>query len=220
MVVGDESINRRGRDEVLEGQENVPDQEGMMKEIMSEDPQTDTSTGVGGKKIDSKDTRFSIHDKGKWTDDMAKRLGKPQDKNNIVERQGDPLDAKTAEALRDLTSEHEQIIERVKSIRKELKNMYLPTDHLDEILAELNGQLDRMKERPTPELFRAEQQTLDKLRGVLRVFQQAQAGFQPSLPRQQVLRGHVLDEADRPPPPGYEQAVKRYYQKLSVGSGQ
>ena len=44
--------------------------------------------------------------------------------------------------------------------------------------AELNSQLDSLKERPTAELFRREQQTLDKLRGTLRVFHHAHAGFQ------------------------------------------
>ena len=60
-------------------------------------------------------------------------------------------------------------------------------------------------------------QTLDKLRGTLRVFHQAHAGFQPSLPREQQVRGRVLDDADPPPPAGYEEAVKRYYERLSAG---
>ena len=217
IVVGDESVNRRGRDQVQEGQERVADQDGLIKETMSDDPQKDTSTGVGGKKVQSDDTKFSVADVGKWTDDMAKRMGKPQAKNSIVERQGDKMDPHVAEMLRDMTSDHEQIIERVKTIRKELKNLYLPTDHLDEILAELQGQLDRLKERPTPEVFRLQQQTLDKLRGTLRVFHQASSNFQPSLPREQVVKGRVLDEADRPSPPQYAEAIKRYYENLSRG---
>lgn len=217
IVVGDESVNRRGRDKVQEGQERVADQDGAIRETKSDDPQNDTSTGVGGKRVESDDTKFSVADVGKWTDDMARRMGKPQEKNYIVERQDGRMDPQIAEMLRDLTSDREQIIERVKAIRKELKNLYLPTDHLDEILAELQGQLDRLKERPTAELFRSERQTLDKLRGTLRVFQQAQSGFQPSLPREQLVRGRVRDEADRPPPPGYEVQVKRYYEQLSRG---
>ena len=151
---------------------------------------------------------------------MAARMGKPQDKNYIVERQDGRMDPHVAEMLRDLTSEHEQIIERVKAIRKELKNLYLPTDHLDEILAELQGQLDRLQgaaDAPSCSACRA--QTLDKLRGTLRVFHQAHSNFQPSLPREQVVRGRVLDDADRPPPPGYAEAIKRYYEKLSLGEG-
>jgi len=217
IVVGDESVNRRGRDKVQEGQERVADQEGTIRETKSDDPQNDTSTGVGGKKVESDDTKFSVADVGKWTDDMAARMGKPQEKNYIVERQDGRMSPEVAEMLRDLTSDREQIIERVKAIRKELKNLYLPTDHLDEILAELQGQLDRLKERPTAELFRLERQTLDKLRGTLRVFHQAQSNFQPSLPREQIVRGRVLDEADRSPPPGYETQVKKYYERLSRG---
>ncbi len=217
IVVGDESVNRRGRDKVQEGQERVADQEGTIRETKSDDPQNDTSTGVGGKRVESDDTKFSVADAGKWTDDMARRMGKPQEKNYIVERQDGRMDPQLAEMLQDLTSDREQIIERVKAIRKELKNLYLPTDHLDEILAELQGQLDRLKQRPTAELFRLERQTLDKLRGTLRVFHQAQSNFQPSLPREQVVRGRVRDDADRPPPPGYESQVKRYYELLSRG---
>lgn len=219
IVVGDESVNRRGRDQVQEGQERVADQAGLIKETQSEDPQNDTSTGVGGKKVQSDDTKFSTANVGKWTDDMANRMGKPQNKNYIVERQDGRMDPEVAERLRDLTSDQEQIIERVKAIRKELKNLYLPTDHLDEILAELQGQLDQLKERPTAELFRLQNETLDKLRGNLRVFQQAASGFQPSLPREQIVRGRVLDDADRPPPPEYADAIKRYYQMLSRGEG-
>jgi hypothetical protein len=217
IVVGDESVNRRGRDQVQEGQERMADQEGLIKETMSDDPQKDTSTGIGGKKVQSDDTKFSVADAGKWTDDMASRMGKPQDKNYIVERQDGKMDPRVAEMLRDLTSDHEQIIERVKAIRKELKNLYLPTDHLDEILAELQGQLDRLKERPTAEVFRLQAQTLDKLRGTLRVFHQATSNFQPSLPREQVVKGRIVDDPDRPPPPGYAEAIKRYYEKLSLG---
>jgi hypothetical protein len=219
IVVGDESVNRRGRDQVQEGQERVADQAGLIKETQSDDPQNDTSTGVGGKKVQSDDTKFSTANVGKWTDDMANRMGKPQNKNYIVERQDGRMDPEVAERLRDLTSDQEQIIERVKAIRKELKNLYLPTDHLDEILAELQGQLDQLKERPTAELFRLQNETLDKLRGNLRVFQQAASGFQPSLPREQIVRGRVLDDADRPPPPEYADAIKRYYERLSRGEG-
>src|SRR5262249_5967058 len=139
MTVGDESINRRGRDKVQEGQERVADQPGTMKEKKSEDWQKDTSTGVGGKKVESDETKFSVADAGKWTDDIAKRMGNPQAKNQIVERQGGRLDPKVAEMLRDLTAKQEQIIERAKAIRKELKNLYLPTDHLDELLTTLTA---------------------------------------------------------------------------------
>lgn len=219
VVVGDESVNRRGRDQVQEGQERVADQAGLIKETMSDDPQNDTSTGVGGKKVQSDDTKFSTANVGKWTDDMANRMGKPQQKNYIVERQDGRMDARVADMLKDMTADQEQMIERVKAIRKELKNLYLPTDRLDEILAELQGQLDQLKERPTAELFRLQNETLDKLRGNLRVFQQAASGFQPSLPREQVVRGRVMDDVERTAPPEYAEAIKRYYLRLSRGEG-
>ena len=63
-------------------------------------------------------------------------------------------------------------------------------------------------------------QTLDKLRGTLRVFHQANSNFQPSLPREQIVKGRVLDDADRPTPPGYAEAIKRYYEQLSLGESE
>ena len=56
MVVGDEYVNRRGRDEAQEGQQDVADQAGEMHETLSSDPQADTSTGTGGKAV--KITKF------------------------------------------------------------------------------------------------------------------------------------------------------------------
>ncbi len=217
LVVGDESINRRGRDKVQEGQERVADQAGTMKEKKSEDPQKDTSTGVGGKKVEGDDeVKFSTEDAGKWSDDMAKRMGKPQAKNFLVERKDGRLDPRVADMLRDLTSRQEQLIERVKSVRKELRNLYLPTEHIDEVLSQLTANLEALKEQPEPELFRLRSQALDQLRNTVRVFQAPTSGFQPSLPRERSLHGRVLDEPAREPLPGYEEAVKRYYEKLSV----
>jgi hypothetical protein len=216
MAVGEDSINRRGRDKVQEGQERVGDQGGPpLKEKKSSDPQKDTSTGVGGRKVETDDAKFSVADAGKFTEDIAKRMGKPQDKHSIVERQAGKLDPRVAEMMRDLDSKHEQLIERIKAIKKELKNLYLPTDHLDEIMAELNSNFSSLKERPEPELFRLQQQALDRLRGTVQVFHQAHAGFQPSVPREQAVQGRILDDPTRQTLPGYEDAVKQYYQRLS-----
>jgi hypothetical protein len=215
VVIGDESINRRGRDKVQEGQERVGDQAGTIKEKKSGDMQKDTATGVGGKKVDSDDNKFSVADSGKWTDDMLQRLGKAQHKNSIVERQGGRVDPRLGEMMRDLDARQEQLIERVKAVRKELKNLYLPTDHLDELLADMTANLASLKDRPNVEVFRLQQRALDRLRGTLRVFHQVSAGFQPSLPREQAVTGRVLDEPDQRPLPGYEEAVKEYYRKLA-----
>jgi hypothetical protein len=216
MVADEETFNRKGRDQALEGQGEVADQAGKNKMHKTDENQTDFSTGVGGKKIESEDSHFSLHDAGKWKDEYAKRMENPQKKEYIVERQGDKFDAKMAAQLRDLTSKQEQVIERLKSIKKELKNLYLPTEHLDELAAALAAHLENLKERPDAELFRLQLQTLDRLRGSLRLFQNAGASFQPSLPRERVIRGRVLDEPNRPALPGYEEAVRQYYLKLST----
>lgn len=215
MVADDEGVNRRGRDKALEGQEQVADQAGINKMKNSDDMQKDVSTGVGGKKVESDDNHFSLHDAGKWKDEFVKRMDKPQKKQYIVERQGDKIDAATAALLRDMTSKQEQVIERLKAIKKELRNLYLPTDHLDELAAQLESNLASLKEQPDPELFRQQVQTLDKLRGAMRVFRSANAGLQPSLPRERVIQGRVLDEPASQAIPGYEDAVRQYYLKLA-----
>jgi len=216
MAVGNESINRRGRDKVQEGQERVADQAGSVKETKTDDPQTDTSTGIGGRKVESDDAKFSLGDAGEWSDDMLERLDKPNDKQAIVERQGAKFDAALAEKLRDMTGKQEQTIERLKTIRKDLKNLYLPTEHLDQLIDQLQANLQSLNERPTADIFRLQQETLEKVRGVLQVFHQAHSGFQASLPRDQAVRGRIVDDPARSAPPGYEDAVKAYYQRLAA----
>ena len=216
MIADEDTVNRKGRDQALEGQQEVADQAGKNKMASAGEDQKDTSTGVGGKKIASDDTHFSLHDSGKWKDDYGKRLEKPQKKAYIVERQDGKIDAKTALMLRDLTSKQEQIIERLKAIRKELKNLYLPTEHLDDLAAALESNLDQLKDRPEAELFRMQEQSLDRLRGALRVFAAASANFQPSLPRDRQVRGRILDDPNRPALPGYEEATKQYYLRLAT----
>jgi hypothetical protein len=142
-------------------------------------------------------------------------MEKPHKKQYIVERQGDKIDAATAALLRDMTSKQEQVIERLKAIKKELKKLYLPTDHLDELASKLESNLASLKEQPDPELFRLQMQTLDKLRGAMRVFRSASSSFQPSLPRDRVIQGRVLDEPGAQPLPGYEEAVRQYYLRLA-----
>ena len=203
MVADDEGVNRRGRDKALDGQEQVADQAGIQKMKKSDDMQKDTSTGVGGKKVESDDTHFSLHDTGKWKDEFTKRMDKPQKKQYLVERQGDKIDAKTAALLRDLTSQQEQVIERLKAIKRELQSLYLPTEDLDKLAGELQTNLASLREQPDAEMFRQQAQTLDKLRGAMRVFRNANAGFQPSLPRERAIQGRVLDGAAAPGLPGY-----------------
>jgi hypothetical protein len=215
MVADQDTYNRKGRDQALEGQQRVADQPGVNKMRETDESQKDSSTGVGGKKIESEDSHFSVKDAGKWKDEYAGRMDKPQRVNHIVERQGDRLDPRVAAQLRDLTSKQEQLIDRLKTIRKELRNLYLPTEHLDELAQALQANLEGLKEKPEAELFRLQVRDLDRLRGALRVFQNAGASFQPSLPRERAIKGRVLDEPGRPTIPGYEEAVKQYYLKLA-----
>ena len=118
--------------------------------------------------------------------------------------------------MQDLTSGQEQIIERLKRIRKELRTIYLPTQHLDGLLAQFTANLNALKASPDPEAFKRQMQVIDQLRIALRVFRRPGSGFEPSLPRRQVVRGRVLDEPARPPLPGYDEAVKEYYQLLTT----
>lgn len=215
-VAGSESPNMRGRDKVQEGQFEAPDQEGVLKEKKTDDMQKDQSTGIGGKRVESDDTKFSLSNKGEWQDKFADRMQKPQAVNHIVERQGKPLDPKVAALLRDLDGDQKQLIERANALRKELKNLYLPTDHLDDLIARLNQNLEKLREAPTAETFRTQQELLDRLRSEARVFQRAHTGFQPSLPRNQQVRGRILDEPAGPVLPRYEQVVKEYYRRLAA----
>ena len=215
IVVGDESINRRGRDKVQEGQEKAPDQAGTLKEKKSDDPQKDTSTGVGGKKVESEDSKFSLADVGKWSDDVLKKMDKPRAKHSIVERQDGRFDPKLAELMRDATSKQEQIIERVKTIRKELKNLYLPTDHLDDLLARLTANVEAMKEQPDAETFRVQDRLLDELRSTVQVFQSPLSGFQQSLPRNESSVVGWWTNRLAQPCPATRKRSRRYYEKLS-----
>ncbi|MCC7418809.1 MAG: hypothetical protein IT428_00875 [Planctomycetaceae bacterium] len=214
QAVGNESINRRGRDKVQEGQERAPDQAGSVKETKSDDPQEDTSTGTGGRKVESDDAKFSQNDAGEFTEDMLGKMDKAKETFHIVERQGKGIDASMAEAMRDLTSKQEQTLERLKSIRKELKNLYLPTEQLDDLISRMQANLHSLSERPTGDVYQLQQKTLHEIRGALQVFHQAHAGFQASLPREQAVRGRVIDDPSRAVPPGYEEAVREYYRRL------
>lgn len=215
LSVGSESINRRGRDEVQEGQEDIPSQAGTMKETLSSDPQEDTATGTGGKAVGEEQGRFSDKDAGEFKEEQIENMREPSPANQIVERQGKPLDPRVAEMMRDLESNQAQVIQRIKAIRKKLDQLYLPTDHLDDIMAQLTANLDRFEEAPDGEIFRKQIELLDQLKATVVVFNQAGNEFEQSLQRDQRLRGQVLDESATPAMPGYEDATRAYYEKLS-----
>lgn len=215
MVAGDESINRRGMDEAMEGQDEVPDQPGVMKETKSDDPQKDTSTGVGGKQVGDEQNSFNTGDTGEFDESMVDRMRDPKPVNQIVERAGKPIDPRVADALRDLDSKQEQVIERIKAVRKELRNLYLPTEDLDDAIDQLSANLEKLKEQPSAEVFRSQIETLDKLKSSVVVFNRASSAFQPSIQRDQTVKGAILDEPAWQTIPGYEDAVSRYYQILA-----
>ncbi len=216
IAVGNESISRRGRDQAQESGEQAPDVGGSIKETLSDDPATDHSTGIGGREVESdQQSTFSVKDAGEWDDAMTDRMKDPQSGHAIVERAGAPLSPEVADRLRDMEGKQEQLIERIKRVKKELDNLYLPTDHLDEAMRNLAVNLDRLKQQPDPEAFRMQLESLDKLMGAVMVFDRPNAEFQPSLPRQLSVRGEILDEPRGPTLPGYEDAVKRYYERLA-----
>ncbi len=215
IAVGDELINRRGRDEVQQGQFEVPDQAGLMKEILSEDPQKGSSVGIGGKRIKSNQSSFNVKDVGGWRNDIVDRMGAPQRRNLIVERKGAPLDPRVAARMYSMRNRHEQIIQRIKAIRKQLDNLYLPTDHLDSIMQQMAANLDRMGDSPDPEIFRKQIEQLDKLKSTVIVFGRPESQYGQGLQREQVIKGRILDEPAWPALPGYRQAVQSYYKKLS-----
>ena len=215
LVAGDKSVNRRGRDEVQEGQEDVADQKGELKQSLSGDPQKDASTGRGGKVVDGLDATFSTKDAGEWKDEDVEKLRPPGAKNQIVERKGKPLDSRIADMMRDLSSNQEQVIERIKAIQKQLDQLYLPTDHLDDIMKQLAANLDRLKDKPDAEIFRKQAELLDQLKGTVVVFNRPSAQYERALTRPQTIKGRILDEPAPEALPEYQEAVSRYFEKLS-----
>ncbi len=215
LSVGQWSINRRGRDDAQEGDQQVPDQQGFKNEILSDDPQQDTSTGLGGKLVNEDQSSFSVKDAGQWKDEIVDRLGAPKRQNLIVERKGKPLHPRVAEAMRNLSSGQDQVIRRIKALKKNLDQLYLPTDHLDDLMSQMKSNMDRLKDKPDADVFRRQVEVLDKLKATVIVFHRPSSEFEQSLQRDQLLRGPVVDEPTRQAIPGYEAAVKQYYKNLS-----
>ncbi len=217
-VADQDGLALKGRDKALDGTQEIADQKGLHKLKPSDEMPNpkDTSTGVGGKKIDSNDNHFSLKDSGKWKDEYVKKMDKPQPKHYIVEHQGEKIDQKVVDQLFDHTAkQQEQVIERLKAIKKELNSLFLPTDHLDPLIEALSANLESLKDRPDAEMFRQQMQTLDKLRSAVRVFQTASQNIELSTSRERSLRGKILDEPNSAVLPGYEDAVRQYFLKLA-----
>lgn len=218
--LSDKDTGIPGMPTAKDGQENTADQPGVIegkKDKKDGDGKGDTSVGTGGKKVKDEQTKFSTHEGGQWKDNLAGKMEAAKDmKKMLVDSAGKPIDPNVAAMLNEANSSTEQLIERVKSLKKELKNLYLPTDSLTKLTEELSRNLERLKEKPSADLFRIQQQTLVRLGGELIVVGNPSSGFQPSVPRPQTVKGRVLDEPAWQTTPGYEEAVKYYYEKLSV----
>ena len=214
LVVGDKSVNRRGRDEVQEGQEDVADQAGELKQSLSEDSQKDASTGRGGKPVDGIEASFSTKNAGEWKDEDVEKLRPPGTKNQIVERKGKPLDNQIADMMRDLNSNQEQVIERIKAIQKQLDQLYLPTDHLDDIMKQLAANLERLKDKPEAEIFRKQTELLDQLKGTVVVFNRPTAQYNEAWPAPEPSRAAFWTSLLQSMPQ-YQRAVSLYFEKLS-----
>lgn len=212
-MVDDEMINRRGR-AAQDGQEEVPEEEGLVQETLSGDPQEDESTGVGGKRVDDDETHFSTKDDGEWNDDMVDMLEDPQETVQIVERQDGSLPPDVAERMRREDHREDQLIERLKTVKKDFERLFLPTDHLDDLMSRLQDNLDRLRAEPTEDIFRERIELLSQLQSSIVVVHRPSTEFVQSVPRVPRLEGRILDEKATPSFPGYEEVVERYYRRL------
>ena len=65
--------------------------------------------------------------------------------------------------------------------------------------------------------------TIDDLAGIPFTTKQDLRSTYPfgmfAVPREQVVRGRVMDDVERTTPPEYAEAIKRYYLRLSRGEG-
>ncbi|MEO6848943.1 MAG: hypothetical protein ABI443_14445 [Chthoniobacterales bacterium] len=217
LAVGDTAPDMRGRDETLEGDENINEQGGKaMKEQHTNDEQKGVSEGRGGKKVNSDNTQFSDSNRGQFDEKVdTKNMGAAQKKVKQIDRAGQ-LDPKVAAMLRDLKGSQDQIIERVNALKKEFKDLYLPTERLDELSKQLVANLEKMKESPDADFFKEQEQILNQLRTEAMVFGRAVSNNQPSVPRNQAVQGRVMDEPPSHTNPGYQKAVSRYYETLTT----
>ncbi|MEO6054144.1 MAG: hypothetical protein ABIP97_09045 [Chthoniobacterales bacterium] len=215
LNAGSESSTSKGREKPLEGVNSIADQSGKLK--AHDDKQSDPSTGDGGEKIDSKNTKFSSSDTSAFNPDKSlKNMGDPQVVYTVVERKGAPLDPNAAAMMRDLKSRQLQLIERSKIIKKELQNLYLPTEPFEALITQLMDNTNRMTTSPDGKFFRDQLQALNQLRQKVQVFNEARSNFQSSLARVQEVKGHVLDQSASQTSSNYENSVKDYFEKLSA----
>ena len=110
------------------------------------------------------------------------------------DKPGKPLDPALSKMLYDLDSRQKQFMEHVKAIEKKFKKAYLPTGEITGLISQLNKNLDRLKECPSPEIFRMQEQLVSQLRQKIIVSDHAVSNWVPSVPRQQIVRGRIIHE--------------------------
>lgn len=214
--VSDEDANAQGKSKPLES-DDTQKEDGVIKGKKATGPKTDTSVGTGGKKVEGLDNGFAKNtEKGSFDADDIKDMDPPKEHIEMAQKKGEKFSPELMESMRDPNSKVKQTIDNIKALKKDLKNLYLPAGKLAALEAELSANLEQLKERPTPELVRRQMRALEQLKQTLKVLDRARSSLQPTLPRNQEIRSAVLDEPSRATVPGYEDAVKRYYEMLAV----
>jgi hypothetical protein len=197
-----------------EGGSDDEGQDGFAKPVAQDEPVAEPS---GEDEEDqAKETRVRYSDaEGDWKLEQLEKMEQPGDVGVLVDRRGKALDAAVAEKFYQASAKQEQVIKRLNALKKDLDALFLPTDHLDELAVQMAANLDRLQERPDPEGFKRQAKLLEQLGSTVIVFRRPTSQQRPSLPREQRVRGRILDEPAWPTPTGYERAVSRYYRKLA-----
>ncbi len=210
LNLGDTASSESGRENPLEGDENSPDAPGMLKEPAGADTGK-PPPGRGGKPTDSKKTQYSESPNGEWNKDDAKRMRKADDTFTIVDRPGKPVDPKIIATLYDHETDKFQVLQRVKTLRKELKGLFLPNEKMIE--EDLSNIERKLRETSDADVFVFEKQVLNRVEGLVLNWQPVST-VEASVPRSQGVRGDVHDQPPSQANPGYEEAVKYYYERL------
>jgi hypothetical protein len=199
------------------GKERIAKQEGILTAKDPNGETSDPSVGTGGKQTDRKNTTFNTLDMGELKNEDLDSIfkDKVEDTHSLVDRKGPPLPPELAEKLFDHTAKVDQVLSHIKAIKKELNTVFLPPS-VDALMEELAIQTGQLRVAPTEELVRKHKETLEKLRAAVMVSVQPQNKFLPSMPRDQVVQGAVIDSPARQPLPGYERAVDDYFNLITI----
>lgn len=214
-TTGTETTTPRHGDEPLEGDLKAPSRAGQIQET-TPDPDPKTSEGTGGTAVKSENTRFSKANRSEFDTGTLDKMVPPQKTRGIVESKGKPISAEDAEKLYDLRSTAEQIMERLTHLKKEFTTHQLPTESLDVLRDRVQSKLDRLL-GPTDNqtIYRMKpQQLAEAAGGGGQIFPDPKAGREESILREQTVANPIVDQPPSQANPGYEQAVKTYYERL------